>query len=150
MNGSVMNGSVMNGSVMNGSVMNVVGYERGRLWTWSVMNVVCYERVCYEWVCYERVLFWVVCYEWSVLNGSVLNGHLDTDVHYCYLQPKNNNFHLLFGSFNIIKIAYSIHSLNYNARVVSLCLCINKEGTPVVMQFEWNTEFVTLAALSSW
>jgi len=44
-----MNGSVMNGSVMNGSVMNVV--------------------------CYERGLFWVVCYEWSVLNGSVLNGH---------------------------------------------------------------------------
>jgi len=39
------------------------------------MNVVCYERVCYEWVCYERGLFWVVCYEWSVLNGPVLNGH---------------------------------------------------------------------------
>ena len=37
--------------------------------------LVCYERVCYEWVCYERGLFWVVCYEWSVLNGSVLNGH---------------------------------------------------------------------------
>jgi len=43
------------------------------------MNVVCYERVCYEWVCYERGLFWVVCYEWSVLNGSVLNGHRDSD-----------------------------------------------------------------------
>jgi len=22
--------------------MNMVGYERGLLWTWSVMNVVCY------------------------------------------------------------------------------------------------------------
>jgi len=43
----------------------------------SVMNVVCYERVCYE-----RVLLWtcsimnVVCYEWSVMNRSLLNGHL--------------------------------------------------------------------------
>jgi len=41
---------------MNGSAMN--GF---------VMNVVCYERVGYEWVCYERGLFWLVCYEWSVL-----------------------------------------------------------------------------------
>ena len=28
------------------------------------MNVVCYERVCYEWVYYERV-----CFEWSVMYG---------------------------------------------------------------------------------
>jgi len=38
--------------------MNAVFYERGLLWTWSVMNMVCYERVCYE-----RGLFRVVCYE---------------------------------------------------------------------------------------
>ena len=28
-------------------------YEQSLLWMWSVMNVVCYERVCYE-----RGLLW--------------------------------------------------------------------------------------------
>ena len=48
-----------------------VCYERGLLWTWSVtngsvmMNVVCYEQVCYE----------QVCFEWSVTNKSLLSGH---------------------------------------------------------------------------
>jgi len=60
-----------------------VCYERGLLRKWSVMNgsvmnVVCYERVCNEQVCYdyERGLFRVVCYEWSVMSRSLLNGHL--------------------------------------------------------------------------
>ena len=48
--------------------MNMVCYERGLLWTgllwtWSVINMVCYERVWYEQVCNEPGLFWVVCYE---------------------------------------------------------------------------------------
>jgi len=30
------------------NIMNVVCYECGRLWTWSVVNVVCIERVCIE------------------------------------------------------------------------------------------------------
>jgi len=47
-----MNGSVINGSVMNGSVMNcLLCYEYGLLCAWSVMNM-----VCYEWVCFERGL----------------------------------------------------------------------------------------------
>ena len=42
---------------------------------WSVMNVVCYEWVCYEQDCNERGLFWVVCCEWSVMNRSVSKGN---------------------------------------------------------------------------
>ena len=50
------------------SVMNTVCYERGLLWTallwtWTFINVACYERVCYE-----RSLLWM----WSVMNGSVM------------------------------------------------------------------------------
>jgi len=84
--------------------MNVVCYERGLLWTWSVMNLVCYELVCnkrgllwtrsvmnwsvmnvicYELVCYERGLIlmgllWTgMLWTWSVLNGLfVLSGLL--------------------------------------------------------------------------
>jgi len=49
---------------MNCSVMKMVYYERGLLWTWSVINVVCNELVCYE-----HGLFWT----WSVMNWSVMN-----------------------------------------------------------------------------
>jgi len=63
----------MNGSVMNGSVMNVVCYECVRLWTWSVANVVCNERICNEcglsWMC---GLLWM----WSVSNMSLMNRSL--------------------------------------------------------------------------
>jgi len=36
------------------------------------MNVVCYERLCYDYeqLCYERGLF-----QYSVMNRSVSNGH---------------------------------------------------------------------------
>jgi len=44
-----------------GLFSNVVRYEHGMLWTWSVMNVVCYERVYYE-----HGLLW----RWSVMNGQ--------------------------------------------------------------------------------
>jgi len=72
--------SEMNRSVMNRSVIHVVCYECPRLWSWSVMSVVCNERVCndcvllWTWrvmngcvvnvVCYERGLLWT----WSVMN----------------------------------------------------------------------------------
>ena len=48
----------------------------------SVINVVCYERVCYEhgllwkWSVFNRSVMNVVCFEWSVMNGSILNGNL--------------------------------------------------------------------------
>ena len=41
----------------------------------SVINVVCYERVCYEqgllWKCsvLDRSVMNVVCFEWSVMSG---------------------------------------------------------------------------------
>jgi len=39
--------------------MSVVCFERGLLWTWwSVMDVVCYELVCFGVVCYECGLLW--------------------------------------------------------------------------------------------
>jgi len=39
------------------------------------MNVVYYERVCYEQVWYERGPFCMVCYEWPDMNRSVLKGY---------------------------------------------------------------------------
>jgi len=49
------------------------------------MNVVCYERVCYEW---------------SVLNGYVLNGHPSkhsfTIVHHYYNKCFGKNMHVYF------------------------------------------------------
>jgi len=67
------------------SVMNVVCHERGLLWTWSVMNVLCYERgLQWTWsamnvVCNERGLQWtwsamnVVCNERGCWMWSVMN-----------------------------------------------------------------------------
>jgi len=54
--------------------MNVIFYEYGQFWTWSVVNMVCIERVCNEggllwmWslmnvVCTERVFNEQVSYE---------------------------------------------------------------------------------------
>jgi len=49
---------------MNGSIMNVDCCERGLLWMWSVMKMVCNEPDCNERVYYERGLLWT----WSVMN----------------------------------------------------------------------------------
>ena len=74
------------------SVVNMVCYERGVLWTWSVMKgCLLWRVVCYEQNWYECALWWiwsamnVVWYErgyvmkggmlwtWSVMNWSVTN-----------------------------------------------------------------------------
>jgi len=54
--------------------MNMACYEQGLLWTgtgllwvWTVMHVVCNQRVFYERVCYERGLSWTgLSWTWSV------------------------------------------------------------------------------------
>jgi len=59
------------------SIMNAVCYEHGLVWTWYIMNrsVSVMNVFCCEQVCNERGLFWMVCFGWSVVNRSVLNRH---------------------------------------------------------------------------
>ena len=67
--------SVMNGSVMKVSVINVVCFDHGRSWTWSLMNKFCCERYGL-WTCFvmNGSEINVVCHEcgrlwtWSVMN----------------------------------------------------------------------------------
>ena len=65
----------MNWSVMNVVCNELVCYEHGLLWTWSVMNWSAMNVICYELVCYERGLLlmgllWTgLFWTWSVLNG---------------------------------------------------------------------------------
>ena len=68
----------------------------------SVINVVCYERVCLEsglfWTSLLWTgLFWMVCYERSVMNGFVLNGHHFESL-LCFNESRVSNCLLSLGS----------------------------------------------------
>ena len=44
----------------------------GLLWMWTVMNVVCYERVCYERGLFRVVRYKRVCFEWEPKTGALI------------------------------------------------------------------------------
>ena len=64
------------------SVMNVVGYERGVLWTWCVMNVVCYERDRLSKVTLYFILSWLALGPWATQPSlQLVNNKLHGEVH---------------------------------------------------------------------
>jgi len=66
---------ILNRSVINGSVMTWACLWMGLLWTWSVMNVVCYERNLW----WTGLLWMSLLWTWSVMNGLFWTGLLWTD-----------------------------------------------------------------------
>ena len=147
--------------------MNVVCYERGLLWTWSVMNWSVMNVVCYE-----RGLLWtwsvmnVVCFEWFVLSGLLWSGlfwtvtDLNTVLFYLDFHNQNNsdinitcnNFILMFNKILMLPLGLLpekklVPSTNLGWPKVCEHLslkrmhCIKKSYQQTTHQFQPSTNF---------